>query len=473
MTKSSNIFNRIDWVIVLLYIILVFFGWINIYSSVYNEQHQSVFDLTQRHGKQLLWIAISVIIIVAIFLVESHIIASLSFFIYGFMILLLVSVLVFGVEVNHSRSWFQVGNFKMQPAEFAKFALSLAVARFMSHEKFKFSSMKSVVILTGIIILPALLILLQNDTGSALVYSVFILVLYRFKLPFIYPFLVFLSIVLFVMSFKLEFYIIFLGFTVLCFLLYYFLTGNYINIIIATIALFVFNVIGFAIVYVLRSNVSINLVIALSIILLSIGAIVLSFRKQIFEVVLIASILIGSIFYTFSVNYIFYNFLGEYQQTRILITLGEERDDKDKSYNVNQSKIAIGSGGLYGAGFLQGTQTKFNFVPEQDTDFIYCTVGEEWGFVGTSTVLLLFLFLVLRIIYLAEKQKSLFSRIYGYAVALILFFHFGINIAMTIGLAPVIGIPLPFFSYGGSSLWSFTILLFIFVRLNTDRESLL
>ena len=469
MEGKTNILSRIDWITVFLYLALVLFGWINIYSSVYNDEHGSIFDISQRYGKQMLWIVIAIVIAVGIFFIESHILSSMSYIIFGVMIFMLISVLFFGVKVHDSRSWFEIGSFRIQPAEFAKFALSLAVAKYISSEKFKFSNIENFLIITAIIALPGLLIILQNDTGSALVYSVFVLVLYREGLPFIYPFLIFLAIVIFVTTFIFSLYLIFIFIVIIGFIVYYLLTNSYIEIIIAIGILFVLMTLGFAFIVFSQYDIPVHFIIAISIILLSIVGLVWSIKKRLTSVFLVIAIASGSVFYSYSIDYIFNNILDEHHKTRINVLLGVIEDNKGAGYNVNQSKIAIGSGGATGKGFLKGTQTKYDFVPEQDTDFIFCTVGEEWGFAGTSAVIILFTTLIFRLIYLAEQQKSRFSRIYGYSVAMILFFHFGINIAMTIGLAPVIGIPLPFFSYGGSSLWAFTILLFMFLKFDTNR----
>ncbi len=469
MNQSNRIVSKVDWLTVILYGTLVIIGWISIYSSVYNEEHKSIFDISQRYGKQLIWIIVAFIFIVGIFFIESHIISSFSFLIYGIIIFLLIAVLFLGQEVHGSRSWFKIGDFKMQPAEFAKFALSLALAKYMNKENFKLLTLKNLFIIGGLILLPTILILMQNDTGSALVYVVFILVLYREGLPVIYPFLIILCIIIFIASFFFEFYVIFLVIIGLSFLFYAFILKRYRETLFAVLIYIAVLIICLAVIVFLRIDIQIHYILALSLIPVSIFATIRAFRKRINESIMIIILAVGSISFTYSVDYIFNNILEEHQKTRINVLLGVKQDIQKSGYNVNQSKIAIGSGELTGKGFLKGTQTKYDFVPEQDTDFIFCTIGEEWGFMGTSIVIILFTALILRIFLLAEKQKSGFSRIYGYCVASILFFHFGVNIAMTIGLAPVIGIPLPFISYGGSSLWAFTILLFLFLKLDTSR----
>ena len=388
--------------------------------------------------------------------------------IYGLTVGRLAAVLVFGVESHGARSWFEIGGIRIQPAEFGKFATCLAIANVMSRHGFKIMRFSSLALIGLLLAIPAGLIVLQNDTGSALVYSSFILVMYReglhgsllllcfiaiaiFIFTLIYPPIVVLSLIiagtliafLYYRQNKQEFYRIII-FLVSCFLFLLFLKW-----------LFEFNI----------GNERLLLYAYLSTGLIGIYFIYKRKMKHILLVLLASWVCIGA---TVGVDYAFEK-LQPHQKDRINNLLGIETDLTGAGYNVNQSKIAIGSGGLLGKGFLQGTQTKFNFVPEQSTDFIFCTVGEEWGFVGSAILIGLLMAFILRIIYLAERQRSDFSRIYGYGVASILFFHVAINIGMTIGMAPVIGIPLPFFSYGGSSLWAFTILIFIFLRLDANR----
>jgi rod shape determining protein RodA len=344
---------------------------------------------------------------------------AFTWFIYGFMLFLLIAVLGLGTEISGSRSWFQIGNIAIQPAEFAKFATCLALARYLSSYSTDFSKFKAKVIALVIIFSPSMLILLQNDTGSAVVYAALILVLYREGLSG--------SLLLFGVYVLLLFIL-----TIL--LNQYFVAGG---LVIIT-----------AVIFILSSKLRKKWLVMSAILILSVG-------------------------FVFSVDYAFNHILEPHQRTRINVLLGKEIDLHGAGYNVNQSKIAIGSGGLTGKGFLNGTQTKYDFVPEQSTDFIFCTIGEEWGFLGSSLVIILYILLLYRLIRLAERQRSDFSRIYGYGVISILFFHFTVNIGMTLGLVPVIGIPLPFISYGGSSLWAFTILLFIFIKLDANRLRLL
>ena len=417
--ERQQIFDNIDWTLILLYLALVLMGWVNIYAAVYNEDHSSIFDLSQRYGKQMMWIVSSLFIGLVIVLTDARFFSTFAYLIYGLTMLLLIAVLFFGTTIAASKSWFQIGGFAIQPAEFAKFATNLALARFFSGQHVNIKDFKTRVVPLILMGFPALLILLQNDTGSALVYSSFILVLYRMGLS---------------------------G--------NFLLAGVFVVIlVISTLMVGQLYVVGFVVIM----------------------ALVLLFfiKRNRANILNLAGLVLLAAGFIFSVDYAFDNFLGAHQKARIDVLLGKTLDLKGVGYNVNQSKIAIGSGGFFGKGFLKGTQTKYNFVPEQTTDFIFCTVGEEWGFVGSTFVVVLFIILLVRIIQVAERQRSTFSMIYGYGVASILFFHFAINVGMTIGLVPVIGIPLPFFSYGGSSLWAFTILLFIFIRLDTKRTALL
>lgn len=419
MRQQRNIFDGIDWISVLLYLALVLMGWINIYAAVYNEEHQSILDFSQRYGKQLFWIVAGIVIALIIMMVDANFYTAFSYPIYGGVLLLLVLVLLFGREVAGAKSWFEIGSVKIQPAEFAKFATNLALAKYLSSIGIKLQDLKTKLTAAAIIGAPALLILLQNDTGSAIVYGAFLLVLYREGL-----------------------------------------SGGYLLLGITIALVFILT---------LLFDVK-NMVIILAI--TGVVAYLVSRRKRrdIYRIVG-AFVLFAGLSY--SVEYVFEKVLEPHQKTRINVLLGKEDDPRGVGYNVNQSLIAIGSGGFSGKGFLNGTQTKYNFVPEQSTDFIFCTVGEEWGFLGSFVIIVLFVLLLVRLVFVAERQRSAFSRIYGYGVAAILFFHFAINIGMAIGLAPVIGIPLPFFSYGGSSLWGFTILLFVFIKLDANRLQVL
>jgi rod shape determining protein RodA len=417
--NNEGVLQNIDWVLVMLYLVMVTMGWFNIYAAVYNEEYKNIFDTTQSYGMQLVWIVTSLFIAFVILVIDGEFFPRFAWPVYGAFVLLLIAVIFVGAEVKGSKSWIGVGAFRVQPAEFAKFATNLALAKFLSNINIKIEKLSTKLIASALFAVPALIIILQNETGSALVYAAFVLVLFREGL-----------------------------------------SGN----------ILIFGV-AMAILFVLALLVDETV---LSIILAGIAAASFIFvRFKMRNVLITGGILLASLAFVHSVDYAFVNILEPHQKKRINVLLGKEVDPKGAGYNVNQSMIAIGSGGLIGKGYLKGTQTKYNYVPEQSTDFIFCTVGEEWGFVGSVVVLGLFVILLLRIIYLAERQRSTFSRIYGYGLASIIFVHLAINIGMTIGLAPVVGIPLPFFSYGGSSLWSFTILTFIFVRLDAYRFQIL
>ena len=416
MRGERSIFDGIDWVMVFLYLTLVFLGWINIYAAVYNEEHQSILDATQRYGKQLIWIGLSIFVGLVVLLIDGKFYSTFAIPIYVVNMLLLVVVLATARDVAGARSWIDIGSFKLQPSEFAKSATALAMSYFLSTLNIKMDELKTKLIAGLILAIPAGLILLQNDTGSMLVFGAFALVLYREGL-----------------------------------------SGNFLLFGLSVAVLFIFALLF----------TPLTMLIILSIILL---IVFLFQRKKTWKLGLgIGSALLVLMGFVYSVDYLFHNVLEPHQQIRIDVLLGKADDPTGAGYNVNQSKIAIGSGGFSGKGFLKGTQTKYDFVPEQTTDFIFCTVGEEWGFLGTLVVICLFTALILRIFFIAERQRSTFTRVYGYCVGTILLFHFMINIGMTIGLMPVIGIPLPFFSYGGSSLLGFTILLFIFIKLDGFR----
>ncbi|HOY38521.1 MAG TPA: rod shape-determining protein RodA [Bacteroidales bacterium] len=468
-TRRGKIWLNIDWICIALYLLLVFAGWVNIYAAVYDESHTSIFDTSMRYGKQLIWIAAAFIIGFFVFLIDSKFYSAFSYVIFVFFMLLLIAVLLFGTEINNSRSWFQIGDFRLQPSEFAKMATSLALAQFASRTHFSLNNLKDVLGTILIIGLPIGLIVLQNDAGSALIYSSLIFVLYREGLNNTLFVLFFAAIALFVFALVSN-QLIIMTVLVLAAILYFIFTsrkrwygywGLLVFAVFAAAAILVqyFGIWPYPLKYLILSAVVLSIGVSLLIALL----------KKIDKAASVLVILLAASLYVYSVDFVYSNLLEKHQQERIGELLGFNSDPLGAGYNVNQSKISIGSGGLLGKGFLQGTQTKYNFVPEQDTDFIFCTVGEEWGFAGSMIVLMLFAFLIIRIIWLAERQRSAYSRIYGYSVASFLFIHVAINIGMTIGLAPVIGIPLPFFSYGGSSLWAFTMLLMIFLRIDANR----
>jgi rod shape determining protein RodA len=419
LRDRQNVFSNIDWLTVLIFMALVLIGWISIYAAVYQEDHSSIFDISQNYGKQMLWIVSALLLAGIVLLIDIKFFPAFAYVIYAIAMLALVAVLFRGSVVAGSKSWFQIGGFALQPAEFAKYAACLAVAKAMSSSSFNLKTFRGKLIVFGIIGLPAIMILLQNDTGSALVFSAFLLVFYREGLS---------GAVMVV-----GVIVVFLAVLTLLF--------GEIPIIIACAVLAAISMF-----FIKRNTVNIAKIIGM---------------------------LILAVAFIHTIEYSFENFLQHHQKSRINVLLGKEIDLKGVGYNLNQSKIAIGSGGLTGKGFLQGTQTKFSFVPEQSTDFIFCTVGEEWGFAGTFFLMGLYIVFLTRLIMLAERQRSDFSRIYGYGIASVLFFHFVVNIGMTIGLVPVIGIPLPFISYGGSSMWAFTIMLFTFIKQDANRLALL
>lgn len=408
--------NRADWPTILIYFSLVAIGWINIYAAVYDGQDaKSIFDFAINSGKQLVWIGTAVGIIIIIMASDYRLYENLAIPVYLVFILLLLLTPVFGKEVNGQVLTIGVGSFRIQPGEFAKFATALALAKFMERPTFDLSKVNYQIRAFGVLLIPVVLILLQPDTGTAMVYFSLLIMFYREGFP-------------------VKYYVFGIGMIAITLLALGIENNLYLSIGIAAIMLF-FILLG---------------------------------KRSIKKTVVFSLIGLGLIVYSYSIDFVVSK-LPEHQQNRIMVLFNPNLDPLGAGWNVTQSKIAIGSGGLMGKGYLQGTQTKFDFVPEQHTDFIFCTLGEEFGWIGSLVVISLFITLLTRLVIMAERQKNRFSRIYGYCVISILLFHFMINIAMTVGLFPVVGIPLPFFSYGGSSLWSFTILLFIFVKMDASR----
>lgn len=471
--RKTNIWNNLDWFTVLLYTVLVFLGWLNIYAAVFDEDHSSIFDFSQRYGKQLIWIIAAIILIIIILIIDSKFYSFFAYFIYGFIILVLILVLFLGREVHGAKSWFEMGSFRMQPAEFAKFATVLALAKLLSAYGFKINKVKNFILSCVLIFIPSVLILLQNDTGSALVYFALIIVLYREGLSANILLIGFVAAVLFVLSLVTNLLYIEIGLLIIGVLLYWLKQRSFKQVFIGFIIYLSVSLIFYYSYFITKFHIPDYLILIISLVVSSGFYFVYAYKYKLNFIYFIVPVVIAAMMYTLSVDFLYERMLEPHQQRRISTLLGLESDPLGIGYNVNQSKIAIGSGGPFGKGFLQGTQTKFNFVPEQSTDFIFCTVGEEWGFFGTSVVIILFAVLFIRLVIIAERQRSVFSRAYGYGVVSILFFHVAINIGMTIGIAPVIGIPLPFFSYGGSSLWGFTILLFILLRLDASRTEIL
>ena len=423
--KNNSIVKNIDYSLILCYLLLIVIGWLNIYASVYSDEHTSILDLSQKYGKQFIWITTALILASFIlFGINKKAYSVLSPIAYIIMLIVLAILIKFGAETNGSKSWIEVGSFlKFQPAELSKITTALFLSYIMSSYGFKLSKFRYALETLLILTIPMLLIILEKETGSALVYLGFIFVLYREGLS--------------------GWFLIF-GLTVILLFIITLIFSPLISIAALTIIAIIIKV---SLSYKVRDKFKLRRI-----------------NKFIITAFACSTLII------FSVEFVFNNILQPHQQSRIENLLGITEDLKGAGYNVHQSKIAIGSGGITGKGFLNGTQTKYNFVPEQSTDFIFCTIGEEHGFVGALVVISLFLFLIIRLIISSEKQKDRFTKIYGYCVASIFFMHFFINIAMTIGIAPVIGIPLPFISYGGSSLWSFTTLLFIYIALDANNK---
>jgi rod shape determining protein RodA len=474
MIRKEKITANIDWLTVIVYVVLVFMGWLNIYAAVYNEEHSSIFDISQRYGSQLLWIAMAFILALFVFMIDLKFYPFFAYFIYGFSLLLLVIVLIIGREVNGAKAWISFGKFTLQPGEFAKVATALAIAKYMGSYNVKLLNFRPLFVVGTILFLPMMLILLQPDAGSLLVFLAFSIVLFREGLPGAVLLFGFIAGVLFFTSLLVanKLYIV-ATIIVIGFLAFAFYTRKYKETFWGSLIFSGSFLLLWLILFIAHKPVDFYKITSISFIASGISFLIVSFFRKIRYLAIFVLFMIGAIFFTFSVDYVFNHLLEPHQRDRMDILLGIKNDPLGMGYNVNQSLIAIGSGGLVGKGFLQGTQTKYNFVPEQSTDFIFCTVGEEWGFLGTTVVIGLFLFLLIRLVMIAERQRSVFCRVYGYSVASIIFFHVAINVGMTIGMLPVIGIPLPFFSYGGSSLWAFTILLFILVRLDASRLELL
>ena len=423
MNERNSIIGKIDWLTVFLYLALVIIGWFSIFSAKYDEMHPSIFDLSQVYGKQLIWIGASLLIGFIILLIDAKFFNAFSMWIYVVVLFSLFAVLVYGKATKGATSWIDLGaGIKFQPSEFAKMATALALAGYLDRLDVDLQKRKDQIVSAILVLIPMALVLLQNDTGSAIVFVSFIFVLYREGFP---------------------------G------------TGWVMVAGVVAILLFVFTLLW---------SQKVMYIILGALLVLTLIYYLITKKKGIMKMLAVFAVMFV---FVFSVDYAFNKVLQEHQRNRILVLLGQLDDPKGVGYNVHQSKIAIGSGGFAGKGFLQGTQTKYDFVPEQHTDFIFCTVGEEGGFLGTAVVVLLYVSLLIRIILLSERQRSTFSRVYGYCIAGIFFVHFTINIGMAIGLLPVIGIPLPFLSYGGSSMLAFTMMLAIFVKQDANRLKIL
>ena len=414
MSKSTVSF---DWLTILLYLLMVLFGWVNIYSASLGDNPSSFFDFNEVYGKQAVWILLSFLLITIVLAIDSRFYQRFASVIYIFALLSLAGLFVFGKTIAGQTAWYVIGGVSLQPSEFVKAATALAIAKYAGGIQTNLKLFNHQLVAFVIILLPILLILMQPDPGSALIYFSFVFPLYREGLHIAY--------ILFGLSLAVLF-----------------------------VTTLVFG----------------TLYISIAVVIISIVLFIMHRRKRL-AFLKYLTLAVVAIAFSFSVSFVFENVMKQHHRDRFNIVLGQEVDSKGIGYNTNQSEIAIGSGGWFGKGWTEGTQTKGQFVPEQHTDYIFSTVGEEWGFFGTSLVIILFILMLLRLLYLAERQKSTFNRVYGYSIVGILFIHFFVNIGMVIGIFPTVGIPLPFFSYGGSGLWSFTILLFIFIKLDAERMS--
>jgi len=473
MARRNNLYANVDWISILIWMLLIVFGWMNIYSANIMNGDGTILDVSQRYGKQLIWIGVSILLIVLVFILDAKFFPFFAYPLYGVMVLMLIAVFLFGKEINGAKSWFVLGGFQFQPSEFAKPFTALALARLLSSHGFTLKSKRSLVLAGMIIFTPALLILVQPDMGSTLVYFAFLLVLYREGFSQNTMILGASLAVLFIITLLTDKSLIVLGIWLVALFLFRFNVGG--KKVVTKIfipGILIFGLL-FAVNYFTGMKYPVYYVTLAAFAGASIASLVAALKSRQPAMLKILVGMFVAVLFVISVDYAMNNLLKEHQQQRIYVTLGMEDDPQGVGYNVNQSKIAIGSGGFAGKGFLKGTQTKLQFVPEQSTDFIFCTVGEEWGFIGTALVVILFVVLITRLVILAERQRSHFSRIYGYGLVAVLFVHFTVNIGMTIGLLPVIGIPLPFFSYGGSSLLAFTLFLFIFLKLDSNRLELL
>lgn len=469
MQRKSNILRNLDWVAVILYIMLVVMGWLNIYAAVLSDEHRNIFDFSQRYGKQMVWIGFAFVMAFTIIYSNDRIYPAFAYLFYGLIVMALLATLIFGRVVNASKSWIPIGSFGLQPAEFAKVATALALAKLMSGYGFKLSGLWSYVKVGLVLGLPVGIILLQNDTGSALVFGSLILVLYREGLPgWVLAFAAFL-VLLFILTLIYNTSTLLIFLFVLTVFLFIFYTRRYKDAFRITLGAGGVSLLIYLVSVFFHLKVSLSVILLVPVVLSVLIGLIYAYANRLKIVYLLAWFLLVTVGFSLSTDYVFERVLDVHHQKRINDLLGIENDPLGWGYNVNQSKIAIGSGGFWGKGYLSGTQTKFNFVPEQSTDFIFCTVGEEWGFLGSTVVVILIASFLLRLLKIAERQTEHFARIYGYGVVSILFFHAAVNIGMTIGLVPVIGIPLPFFSYGGSSLWAFTIMVFILLKFDAER----
>lgn len=479
-TGSVSIWRRLDWFTVILYLLLLVAGWFSICGASIDPDKMNFFDFSTRAGKQIVWILCSLAICFILLMLDDSLYDALSFIIYAAMLFLLFITIFIAPDVKGSHSWLVMGPVSIQPAEFAKFATALMLAKYMNSYSFSMKRSECRLILLGIILVPMLLIVMQRETGSALVYLAFFLMLYREGMSGAILYTGFCLVLFFIVGIRFGSVMMPDGvtsvgeFSVLLMILIS--AGGMVYVYMHQIEK-VRNLIGIPLLLIIISYIVSTYLFAFNVVFVMwacclwvLGYLLYLWiydRKNTYLWIAVFSL--ASIGFLYSCNYVFNDILEPHQQVRIKVVLGMEQDLTGAGYNVNQSKIAIGSGGLVGKGFMKGTQTKLKYVPEQDTDFIFCTVGEEQGFIGSSIILLLFLTLILRLIFLSERQTTIFGRVYGYSVVSIFLFHIFINVGMVMGITPVIGIPLPFFSYGGSSLWGFTILLFVFLSIDAGR----
>lgn len=479
--SNKGIFSSLDWITIGLYVILIIWGWFSVCGASYDVSNPNVFGFESNSGKQLVWVGTSMLLAGALLMIEKRFYYNASTFIYVVMMILLVLTIFIAPDTKGSRSWIPLGPVKLQPAEFAKFSVALAIGKYMDRYGFSLSNMKEFSKVVAMILLPMVLIIAQKETGTALVYLAFFLVLYREGMTGNVLFAGFAFVVYFVVGIKYEadlitdmpvsvgeFTVLWLAyiFTAILMLRYQRKCPYVVHTIVIGIAI---NLLAYLFsAYVIPFNVCIVQIIV------NIGLMCYCASQYLYERhprhILIMLFALSSTITFFACDYVFNNILRDHQRVRIEVLLGKKEDIRGAGYNVNQAKIAIGSGGFAGKGFLKGTQTKLRYVPEQDTDFIFCTVGEEEGFIGSAGVLLFYLAFIWRLIVLAERQPDTLGRVYGYSLVSIFIFHLFVNVGMVLGLTPVIGIPLPFFSYGGSSLWGFTLLLFIFLRMDAERN---
>lgn len=484
MIKQNNIEvedkGKVDKVTLFLYLLFVILGWLNIYAASYDlENATGMFDLSSRAGLQLIWIGTSLLIAFSLLKIEVSFYETYAFLFYLIGIFLLIVTLIVAQEINGSRSWLIIGPVRLQPAEFMKFVIALALARVLNTYDFKLMDRRNLLLVSGIILLPTILVILQSETGTALVYLSFILVLYREGLPGGVLFMGVAAIIYFILGIRFsdeQIGMLSRGEIMTIVLIIIFsaaMVWSYLKRRKTFYTILLISSIPYATAFILTYlSVSVDwgMVSLIALAITAIHLIYLFLRYRVKTYFYIFLFLVISFGFLESTEYAFNDILQPHQQMRIKVTLGMEQDLSGAGYHVGQSKIAIGSGGLTGKGYLNGTQTKLKYVPEQDTDFIFCTIGEEHGFLGSTLVLILLTVFVLRLLKLAERQTTTFGRVYGYSVVSVFFFHLLVNVGMVIGIMPVIGIPLPFFSYGGSSLWGFTILLFIFLRIDKSRR---